>query len=64
VRQVALLESFCAANGWAYEVITDVGSALNYHKRGLRTLPDLLHLDAVRERMSHGGSCEHRRCRC
>ncbi|MHB1784280.1 MAG: IS607 family transposase [Acidimicrobiales bacterium] len=40
VRQVALLESFCAANGWTYEVITDVGSGLNYHKRGLRILID------------------------
>ena len=38
VRQVALLESFCATNGWAYEVISDVGSGLNYHKRGLKTL--------------------------
>ena len=38
VRQVALLESFCVANGWAYEVISDVGSGLNHHKRGLRIL--------------------------
>lgn len=38
VRQVALLESFCAANGWAYEVIQDPGSGLNYRKKGLRTL--------------------------
>ncbi len=38
VRQVALLESFCATNGWAYEVISDVGSGLNYHKRGLKAL--------------------------
>jgi Predicted site-specific integrase-resolvase len=38
VRQVALLESYCAAQGWTYEVITDVGSGLNYHKRGLRQL--------------------------
>ena len=37
-RQVALLESFCAAQGWTYEVITDVGSGLNYHNRGLRLL--------------------------
>ena len=37
-RQVALLESFCAAQGWTYQVITDVGSGLNYHKRGLRQL--------------------------
>ena len=38
VRQVALLESYCAAQGWTYEVITDVGPGLNYHKRGLRQL--------------------------
>ncbi|CAG4916691.1 unnamed protein product, partial [Acidithrix sp. C25] len=38
VRQVALLESYCAANGWSYEVISDVGSGLNYHKRGLKVL--------------------------
>ncbi len=37
-RQVGLLESFCAAQGWTYEVITDVGSGLNYHKRGLKLL--------------------------
>lgn len=38
VRQVALLESFCAANGWAYEVIQDLGSGLNYQKKGLQQL--------------------------
>jgi predicted site-specific integrase-resolvase len=37
-RQVALLESFCTAQGWTYEVISDVGSGLNYHKRGLKQL--------------------------
>ncbi len=37
-HQVALLESFCAAQGWAYEILTDVGSGLNYQKRGLRQL--------------------------
>jgi predicted site-specific integrase-resolvase len=38
VRQVALLESFCAANGWTYETIQDLGSGLNYRKKGLPTL--------------------------
>ncbi len=38
VRQVALLESFAAANGWTYEVLQDLGSGLNYHKKGLRLL--------------------------
>jgi predicted site-specific integrase-resolvase len=38
VRQVALLESYRATNGWVYEIISDLGSGLNYHKRGLKTL--------------------------
>ena len=38
VRQVALLESFCAANGWTLETVQDLGSGLNYQKKGLRTL--------------------------
>lgn len=37
-RQASVLESFCAANGWTYEVIQDLGSGLNYQKRGLRKL--------------------------
>jgi putative resolvase len=37
-RQVQLLESFCAANGWTYETIQDLGSGLNYQKRGLQKL--------------------------
>ena len=36
--QVAFLESFCCANGWSYEVVQDLGSGLNYNKRGLRQL--------------------------
>ena len=37
-RQVHLLQSFCAGNGWTYEIIQDLGSGLNYHKKGLRKL--------------------------
>ena len=37
-RQAALIESFCAANGWTFEIIEDMGSGLNYRKRGLRQL--------------------------
>ena len=37
-RQIDLLESFCAANGWTYSVIQDIGSGLNYDKRGLKKL--------------------------
>ena len=38
LTQVALLESYCAATGWSYEVVQDLGSGMNYHKRGLRKL--------------------------
>lgn len=37
-RQVGLIESYSAAQGWSYEIIQDMGSGLNYHKKGLRTL--------------------------
>ena len=37
-RQVQRLESFCAARGWVYEVLNDLGSGLNYNKKGLRKL--------------------------
>ena len=38
ITQVALLESACAANAWEYEVLTDLGSGMNYKKRGLQSL--------------------------
>lgn len=37
-RQRKMLEMFCSANGWQYEVISDLGSGMNYHKKGLRKL--------------------------
>lgn len=37
-RQIIVLEAFCAAHGWNFEVIQDLGSGLNYSKRGLRQL--------------------------
>ncbi len=37
-HQVSMLESFCAANGWTFETLQDLGSGLNYHKKGLRLL--------------------------
>lgn len=33
IRQVALLKSFCAANGWTYETLQDLGSGLKDRKR-------------------------------
>src|ERR1700733_15645138 len=37
-RQAQVLESFCIANGWVYEMIQDLGSGLNFQKRGLKKL--------------------------
>lgn len=37
-RQVELLEAYCAARGWSCEIIQDLGSGLNYKKRGLNDL--------------------------
>lgn len=36
--QASLLGSYCAAHGWSFEVIQDLGSGLNYSKKGLRKL--------------------------
>ena len=37
-RQKQVLEMFCVANGWPFELITDLGSGMNYQKKGLRLL--------------------------
>ena len=41
-RQVNLLQSFCEAKGWQPQVIQDLGSGLNYNKRGLGELIKLV----------------------
>ncbi len=41
-RQERLLESFCAAQGWTFELVADLGSGMNYRKKGLRRLLDLI----------------------
>lgn len=42
IRQAKVLESYCATHGWTYEIIQDLGSGLNYNKRGLRKLINLI----------------------
>ena len=37
-RQKQVLELFCAKNGWSFEIIADLGSGMNYHKKGLKRL--------------------------
>ena len=37
-RQKQLLELYCAAKGYKYKIIEDIGSGLNYEKKGLKEL--------------------------
>lgn len=41
-RQSTLLSSFCISRGWNYEVIEDLGSGMNYYKKGLKRLLELI----------------------
>ena len=41
-RQHAVLEAFCNKNGWRTEIIRDLGSGMNYNKKGLLRLLELL----------------------
>jgi len=37
-RQEEMLSLYCAKNGWNFEVIKDLGSGMNYKKKGLKNL--------------------------
>ncbi len=39
-RQIEMLELYCSTQGWSFEVISDLGSGMNYHKKGLKRLLD------------------------
>ena len=41
-RQHAVLEAYCAAKGWRTQVIRDLGSGMNYQKKGLQELLELI----------------------
>ena len=46
-RQVKVLEMYCASQGWTYEIIRDLGSGMNYKKKGLVDLIDRIVDDQV-----------------
>ena len=53
-RQKKMLEMFCSANGWQFEVVADLGSGMNYHKKGLKKLlNDILEGDVGRLVITH-----------
>ena len=37
-RQRQLLQRYCARQGWTFDVVADLGSGVNYHKKGLKRL--------------------------
>lgn len=37
-RQTQVLELYCARQGWTFELIADLGSGMNTHKKGLKRL--------------------------
>lgn len=46
-RQRKVLEMYCAAHGWEHEIIVDLGSGMDYKKKGLVELLDLIIDDQV-----------------
>ena len=41
-RQKRVLELYCAQHGWNFTLLSDLGSGMNYHKKGLRRLLDAI----------------------
>ena len=41
-KQREMLEAYCAAKGWRTEVISDLGSGMNFNKRGLSRLLEII----------------------
>ncbi len=42
IRQVQVLELYCSKQGFNYEIIQDLGSGMNYYKKGLTKLLNLI----------------------
>jgi putative resolvase len=46
-RSGAAEELYCARQGWTFEVIADLGSGMDYHKKGLKRLLNMILADEV-----------------
>lgn len=42
VRQIETVSSYCSARGYQFKIISDLGSGLNYKKKGLKELIELI----------------------
>ena len=47
-RQAQVLKLYCAEHGYRYELITDLGSGMNYYKKGLTSLINRILGDGVK----------------
>jgi excisionase family DNA binding protein len=53
-RQKQVLELYCSSQGWIFEVVSDLGSGMNYHKKGLkRILSDIINGKVGRLVLTH-----------
>lgn len=53
-RQKEMLETYCAAKGWRTDIIADLGSGMNFNKKGLhRLLEIILHRKTRRLVLTH-----------
>jgi predicted site-specific integrase-resolvase len=50
-RQHAMLEAYCAAKGGKTEIIRDLGSGMNYHKKGLMVLLEKILKKQIKRRV-------------
>jgi putative resolvase len=41
-RQAEVLSTYCTRQGWNFQVIQDLGSGMNYQKKGLKTLINMI----------------------
>ncbi len=46
-RQKKILELYCSEKGWNFEIISDIGSGINYNKKGLERLIKLICLGEI-----------------
>lgn len=55
-RQKQVLELYCASHGWTFEVVSDLGSGVNYYKKGLKKLlDDIIEGNVARLVLTHKG---------
>ena len=47
IRQIDNLKTFAISNGYKFEIITDIGSGINYQKKGLKQLIELINKKQV-----------------